>query len=308
MLTEFFTTNSMDKEARRLNLLYKEFHKFYVWEYKLRTWTPRKKWISIGRLYTVNPMENERYYLRVLLNNVRSPTSFDNLLTVHGICCNSFQEAAHERGLLHNDDDIEQTLQEASVFKLPVELRRLLVTLLHHCKPANPTLLFNKFYDFMAEDIVGIKEHIHLTNDDILHKVLEGINDTLESLGRDVNEFNLVSFKFISSQFQRLAREIASERNIPIPEDHLRGIHKLNSQQNVAFDMIYNAVMSNDSGVFFIDGPGGTGKSFLYTVLLAHIRLKGYIGLIVSLSGIASSNFLGGQTTHSRFKIPIDGG
>ncbi|GAA0164023.1 hypothetical protein LIER_39705 [Lithospermum erythrorhizon] len=101
---------------------------------------------------------------------------------------------------------------------------------------------------------------------------------------------------------------IASERNIPIPKDDLRGIHKLNSQQKVAFDMIYNATMSNNSGVLFEDGPGGTGKSFLHTILLAHIRSKGYIGLIVASSSIASSNFLGGRTTHSRFKIPTDGG
>ncbi|GAA0152344.1 hypothetical protein LIER_10850 [Lithospermum erythrorhizon] len=107
MLTEFFTTDSMDEEARGLNLLYKELHKFYIWDDKLRTWTSRKRGISIGRLCTVNPIENERYYLRVLLNNVRSPTSFDYLLTFNGICCNFFQEAAHKRGLLHNDDDIE---------------------------------------------------------------------------------------------------------------------------------------------------------------------------------------------------------
>ncbi|GAA0152345.1 hypothetical protein LIER_10851 [Lithospermum erythrorhizon] len=126
----------------------------------------------------------------------------------------------------------------------------------------------------MTEDIVRIKGQMHLTNDDILHKVLEGINDTLESRGRDVNEFNLVSFKFISSQFQRLTRDITSERNIPIPEDHLQGIHKFNSQEKVAFEMIYSAAMSNDSGVIFVDGPGETGKSFLYTVFLAHIRSK----------------------------------
>ncbi|GAA0139222.1 hypothetical protein LIER_35050 [Lithospermum erythrorhizon] len=107
MLTEFFSTNYMDKEAKKLNLLYKEFPRYYVWDDSIRTWTQRKKGICLGRLCTVNPIENERYYLRVLLNNVCGSTSFEYLLTVNGHCCKSFQEAAHKRGLLHNDDDIE---------------------------------------------------------------------------------------------------------------------------------------------------------------------------------------------------------
>ncbi|GAA0173690.1 hypothetical protein LIER_41573 [Lithospermum erythrorhizon] len=59
-------------------------------------------------------------------------------------------------------------------------------------------------------------------------------------------------------------------------------------------------------GRFLWNLKGGTGKSFLYKVLLAHIRSRGFIGIIVASSGIASSEFLGGRTAHSRFKIPID--
>ncbi|GAA0166718.1 hypothetical protein LIER_40244 [Lithospermum erythrorhizon] len=47
MLIEFFTTNFTDPEIKRLNLLYKEFLRFYVWDDMVRTWTPRKKEISI---------------------------------------------------------------------------------------------------------------------------------------------------------------------------------------------------------------------------------------------------------------------
>ncbi|GAA0139220.1 hypothetical protein LIER_35049 [Lithospermum erythrorhizon] len=158
----------------------------------------------------------------------------------------------------------------------------------------------------MAEDFVRIKNQMHLSENDVLQKVLQGINDTLESLGRDINEFKLVSFQYVPNEYEKLTRDIASEKNIPVSDEHLRGIHKLNSQQKIAFDTIYSAAMSDSGGVFFVDGPGGTGKSFLYTILLAHIRSKGYIALIVASSGIASSNFLGGRTSHSRFKIPID--
>ena len=57
---------------------------------------------------------------------------------------------------------------------------------------------------------------------------------------------------------------------------------------------------------FFIDGPGGTGKTFLYSALLSTIRSKGKIALAVASSGIASLLLENGRTAHSRFKIPVN--
>ncbi|GAA0161914.1 hypothetical protein LIER_18121 [Lithospermum erythrorhizon] len=247
----------------------------------MRTWTRRKRGTVIGRLYTVNPVENERYYLRLLLNNVRSPTSVDFLLLIDGVSCCSFQKAAHMRGLLQNDDDIDKTLEEASVHRMSSELRRLFATLLHYCKPSNPEKLFTSYYEYMAEDFKRTQSKLNLSDDEILHK-------------------------YVTSKFEQFTREITAERNIPVPEEDLLAIRQLNREQKVAFDIIFNNATSGNGGAYFVDGPGGTGKSFLYKVILAHIRSKGFIGLIVASSRIAASNFLGGRTDHSRFKIPID--
>ncbi|GAA0157578.1 hypothetical protein LIER_14818 [Lithospermum erythrorhizon] len=168
MLTEFFSTNATDVDAKKLNLLYKEFPRHYVWDTQLRTWTKRKKGTAIGRLYVVNPVENERYYLRVLLNNVRCPISFNDLLTEDGVLLNSFQESAYKKGLLYNDDDTEQTMEEASIYRMPVELRRLFATLLHYCKPSNPQQLFKDYYDHMAEDFRRLQNQLMLSEKDIL--------------------------------------------------------------------------------------------------------------------------------------------
>lgn len=58
--------------------------------------------------------------------------------------------------------------------------------------------------------------------------------------------------------------------------------------------------------VFFVDGPGGTGKTFLYNLLLAKVRSEGEIALAVASSGIAALLLDGGRTAHSMFKIPIN--
>jgi hypothetical protein len=53
-------------------------------------------------------------------------------------------------------------------------------------------------------------------------------------------------------------------------------------------------------------GNGGTGKTFVWTTLLSHLRRQGKIMLADASSGIASLLLLGGKTAHSRFKILID--
>ncbi|GAA0159946.1 hypothetical protein LIER_38950 [Lithospermum erythrorhizon] len=263
MLTEFFSMNATDSEAKHLKLLYKDFPRYYVWDSQIRTWTKRKRGTVIGRLSTVNLVENERYYLRLLLNNVRGPTSFNFLLCVDGIYCETFQKSAHMRGLLHNEADIDKTMEEASTYRMPSELRRLFATLLHYCKPSDPPKLFEVYYEHMAEDFRKMQSELNMSEEQILQKVLQGINDTLESLGKDINEYHLVPFKYVTFDFERLTREITYERNIPIPEEDLLAINQLNIEQKSAFDIIFHHAMLGNSGAYFVDGPGGKDVKIL---------------------------------------------
>ena len=56
---------------------------------------------------------------------------------------------------------------------------------------------------------------------------------------------------------------------------------------------------------FFLDAPGGYGKSFVANLLLATVRSRGGVALAVASSGIAALLMSGGTTAHSQFKIPI---
>jgi len=58
------------------------------------------------------------------------------------------------------------------------------------------------------------------------------------------------------------------------------------------------------STLFFLDGPGGIGKTFLRNILLAHVRKQGKVALAVAFTGIAATS-LEGRTAHSTFKIPL---
>jgi hypothetical protein len=85
----------------------------------------------------------------------------------------------------------------------------------------------------------------------------------------------------------------------------------LNMDQKAAYEKIMSVVHGDEGGVFFVDGPGGTGKTFLYRALLATIRGQKKIAVATATSGVAASIMPGGRTAHSRFKIPLsieDGG
>ncbi|KAL0385745.1 UNVERIFIED_CONTAM: ATP-dependent DNA helicase RRM3 [Sesamum radiatum] len=104
----------------------------------------------------------------------------------------------------------------------------------------------------------------------------------------------------------KFTKEYNHERNIEVSEADLLSIDKLNDDQMRAFKIITEKIYSSSSGTYFIDGPGGSGITFLYRALLADVRSRGYIALAVATSGVAAALLPGGRTAHSRFKIPID--
>ena len=66
-----------------------------------------------------------------------------------------------------------------------------------------------------------------------------------------------------------------------------------------------SSIDTEDGGLFFVDGPGGTGKTYLYRALLATIRSQKKIATATTAPGVVVSIMPGGRTAHSRFKIPL---
>lgn len=100
-------------------------------------------------------------------------------------------------------------------------------------------------------------------------------------------------------------REIREEESIIVPSEDLDAQTKLNPEQEEAFKIILERVDSEKSGLFFIDGPVGTGKTFLYRSILTNTKSRGMIALATATSGVAEALLPGGRTTHSRFEISL---
>ncbi|KAL0882000.1 hypothetical protein ABMA27_001749 [Loxostege sticticalis] len=106
----------------------------------------------------------------------------------------------------------------------------------------------------------------------------------------------------------RINRECAEETNysetaMAFINDNL---HKLTYEQKVIYEKNIRSVEMQLGEIFFLDAPGGTGKTFLTSNLLAEVRRHGKIALAVASSGIAATLLPGGKTAHTTFKIPID--
>ncbi len=81
-------------------------------------------------------------------------------------------------------------------------------------------------------------------------------------------------------------------------------VSQLNPEQRAVYDSVMAAV---DHRAFFVDGLGGTGKTFLYSCLLSIVRAQGRVTIAVASFGIAALLLDEGRTAHSRFKIPVQG-
>jgi len=84
---------------------------------------------------------------------------------------------------------------------------------------------------------------------------------------------------------------------------------RLNEGQRAAFDAIMAAVCDVNKTLprqNFLDGPGGTGKTFLYNTLIAVLKGQGKSVISVASTGIAATLLNDGTTTtlSSKFTRP----
>lgn len=322
-LTRFFEMCQNDDFAR--TLLYSEMPKYYIWNQSSKNFQRRRQGQpvpgypqlfstdALGRLYTVHPSQDECFYLRLLLVNVRGPTSFEHLRTVNGVLCSTYREACQCLGLLENDTHWDQTLEDAVISSHPKQIRTLFSIILSTCFPSTPIDLWNKYKDQMAEDILHQMRLTTLNadlqmNEEIHNEALILIEDMCLMLCNKV----LIQLGMTSPNRpmheafnQELRRETRYDSEA-LRETVQRNVPLLNLQQKYAYDTLMKVVNDGTGGIFFLDAPGGTGKTFLISSILATIRSQNGIALALASSGIAATLLEGGRTAHSALKLPLN--
>ncbi|XP_061515602.1 uncharacterized protein LOC133393679 [Anopheles gambiae] len=350
MLTRFFQLAAHDNFARAL--LYHDVPTYY--RYAKPTANQRlpwqepgtKHWIRrirtghktvIGRMVSCSMQLMERYCLRLLLCYRKGPTSYEDLRTVNGSVCETFQQAAINEGLLEDDSEWDRALEEAATYRMPAQLRHFFALILSSGMPQNPRTLWESYASEMSEDFHHRNRDRYTTEESDLNKLLRDVehfralSDIDRYLRGTTPSKDLTSFPGMPqlSEYEHVQAHIMddddvnefiiAERSYLITDldATLATVHQLNDEQRMVYETVTAAIdrqlataasqaNAGDQRLFFLDGPGGTGKSFLVEKILAHVRRCGEIALATAASGIAALLLTGGKTVHSTFKLPLD--
>ena len=313
-LTAFFNYNR--DHPNEPASLYHDFPRTHVYVKRDKRWKLRQRGCTVGRLYYIHHTAGELFYLRLLLISVRGPKSFEDLRTVENVVHPTFKDACNALNLLEDDGAWEFALRDAAVDQTGSQLRRLFVQILAHGNPTNPGRLWNTFRDHLSDDLLPRNRDATSHEDRVRYANLRAnealiqIQDRLRNFGKTLDDYQ--DMPEPDMQFQEQHRRnanafIADELSYPLlsAEELATKERLLNADQREAYERIKHSYETGSSEAYFIDGPAGTGKTFLYSLILSMVRSNRHIALAVAGSGIAALLLQGGRTAHSRFKIPI---
>jgi hypothetical protein len=272
-LTAYFAYNAQNVDGQ--HVVYADFPANHVWKIREKVWSARQRGEKIvGRIYFVHPAAGERFFLRLLLTVVPGATFFEHLRTVDDTKHPTFQAACRALGLLQDDAEWDTCMREACMDQDAKRLKNLFVTFLLFCSPLNPEVLWERYRDDMSHDM----RHRRITNggtaEDAYNDTLLLFETKLALMNKGLHDFPEKSLALPPTEMLRVNPQLVAELNYD--RDVLRGyvdqnLSWLNICQEIAITAMFNTIAQGEGAIFFLDGPGGSGKTFVYNVLLASV-------------------------------------
>ncbi|PLW28544.1 hypothetical protein PCASD_18168 [Puccinia coronata f. sp. avenae] len=239
----------------------------------------------------------------------KGPTSFVDLKTVDGRIYPNFRSAAEARNLLWSDAHYQSALREASLWMLGFRLREMFSQYLVPSPPSNPQGLLDQFIKQLSDDcryiLIKLKfskepscAEVHNLAKLLIQQILTANGKTMSDVGLDP----------ILTNAEELLGNVV-ESIIGIHDDGVqslsRDILRLNKGQGQVFTVLEACLDNGSHCLKFIDGPAGTGKTFLLNTIIAMCKSRGMTPVVVASSGVAAMLLKEGTTAHSGLRIPV---
>ncbi len=131
----------------------------------------------------------------MLLNCVKGATSYEHLRTVDGIEHDTFKDTCITMGLLADDNEWHQALEEAGVWASGRQLRNIFASMLMFCEVTNPRQLWDAHWESLSDDI-EVMTHcerddptVTLSEDALKDRALYEIDQVLMRNGHCLEDF-----------------------------------------------------------------------------------------------------------------------
>ena len=327
-LTAFFKLNEKLRSEGIMDILlmprYLDMPKKFRYDKAKKQWFNRKACSEdkvIGRIHTVNPVAGEVFYLRILLHNdhCRGKTSFQDLkVTPNGKICETYKEVCRELGLLRDDIEWQQVLEESAGTKLCPQIRELFIVILMFCQPANPRALLDEFWHTWTDDFEhkGRQLLIPMDSSQLKTMLMLDLELRLQSFEKELTDFglpkpspeDLCRVEFLTNRDPVLVREEKDYNLAELVDTVEKVVPMFTPEQLEIFETVLEAVQNKKSLWAFIDARGGCGKTFLLNAILSSVRSMepdGCVALAMATTGIAANLLTLGRTFHSRLKAPL---
>ncbi|XP_020105809.1 uncharacterized protein LOC109722257 [Ananas comosus] len=300
MFTEWMQANTTYDDARELT--YAEFPTKWVWHSGDKVWTRRKQGNRIGRIIYICPNAGELYFLRMLLNKVKGPRNYTEIRTIDGIVHETFRAACNALGLLGDDMEWRQALEEASHWSSAADLRQLFVTLVMFCEVADPVKLWDDYWELLVGDLLyrlkqtlGVCD-LRMPEVELQNYVLFELEVLFNKNCSSLSQFKLPTPNrmILEDMSNKLLREELEYDVDALKEEHVLLFKGLNDEQKTVYHTVLTSIYEDKGDIIFVYGHGGTGKTYLCQTIISKLRSEGKIVLAVASSGIASLLLPGG--------------
>ncbi|TBU13529.1 PIF1-like helicase [Hamiltosporidium tvaerminnensis] len=209
-----------------------------------------------------------------------------NSETVDGKTYKNYFEAARAKGLTTDKNVWNETLNDAVTMKIPKNIRDLFAYIYLFTYVTDISKFMTNHKDNLIEDYCHFHRHpVEEFFELCVSYALNNISRILNTHGKRCRDFGLED---PLTSLLPLCATFDEEENFNYEET-------LNEEQRIAFEQIMTTLNnSNNEKSFFLDGLGGSGKTYLYKALYYTIKRR-----------IAAKLLHKGRTYHSRFKVPL---
>ena len=224
----------------------------------------------------------------MLLHIIKGPTCYEDLRKVNGRIHDTYKEACDALGLLDDDGEWGNALMEASGWAIGNGLRNMFCEMLLFCEVKDPNDLWRQHWPSLSDDLLirfrreTRDNQLHLSENELKNLALAEIESILAKNGRSLSEFLTIPFNNENISDSNANRFLRDELSYDVESlgNEFEEMHaSLNEEQKIIFDEIIKASCNKKGGLYFVNGSGGTGKTFMWktkchiTLHLAQIKV-----------------------------------